>query len=36
MACGGDVSPYTHLGARKADPMKQEPTEVTHAAQKAA
>jgi len=36
MACGGDVSPYTPLGARKAAPMKQEPTEVTHAAQKAA
>lgn len=27
MACGGDVSPYVHLGAGRAAPMKQEPTE---------
>jgi len=36
MACGGDVSPYAHLGARRATPMKQEPAEATHAARKAA
>jgi len=31
MACGGDVSPYLHLGVGKAAPMKQEPAEATHA-----
>lgn len=30
MACGGDVSPYRHLGAGTAPPMKQEPAEATH------
>lgn len=29
MACGGDVSPYLHLGAGRAAPMNQEPTEAT-------
>jgi putative transposase len=29
MACGGDVRPYLHLGAGRAAPMKQEPTEAT-------
>lgn len=33
MACGGDVSPYAHLGACRAAPAKQEPTEATHARQ---
>ena len=27
MACGGDVSPYLHLGASRAAPAKQEPAE---------
>ncbi|MFO7582651.1 RNA-guided endonuclease InsQ/TnpB family protein [Guyparkeria sp.] len=31
MACGGDVSPYRHLGAGTAAPLKQEPTEATGA-----
>ncbi len=30
MACGGDVSPYWHLGTNTAAPMKQEPAEATH------
>ncbi len=30
MACGGDVSPYRHLGANTAAPMKQESAEATH------
>lgn len=29
MACGGDVSPYLHLGACRAAPAKQEPAEAT-------
>jgi putative transposase len=29
MACGGDVSPYMHLGAGRAAPAKQEPAEAT-------
>ncbi|MFO7808051.1 RNA-guided endonuclease InsQ/TnpB family protein [Guyparkeria sp.] len=30
MACGGDVSPYRHLGAGAAAPLRQEPAEATH------
>lgn len=36
MACGGDVSPYTHHGAYRATPVKQEPAEATHPCRKAA
>ncbi|MFO7808469.1 RNA-guided endonuclease InsQ/TnpB family protein [Guyparkeria sp.] len=30
MACGGEVSPYRHLGAGTAAPSKQEPAEAIH------
>ena len=32
MACGGDVSPYRHIGAGTAAPAKQEPAEATQSA----